>query len=233
MLSPGAKHRPENVNTLINWIVCCCSSWQSPAILCPTRRFWGYFRINDFLQPGEAPPGLEQTFPQLLAKGGKGLSQEVSPCWLQNPKWFIACLSGSYFKSQWFIESNAYILYNEAVLQYCQHKSGTCCLFLLSSNPSKPTGATFHFYWNWKCQLMVSAPQNPTDIYSDLILPTRWYLIFQIFMLLEVYFFPFFPLFFVQNKQNNNHLYFEEWERFLRHFWTKGIGREAFLQDYF
>lgn len=144
MLSLGAKHRPENVNTLINWIVCCCSSWQSPAILCPTRRFGGYFRVYDFLQPGEAPPGLEQTFPQLLAKGGKGLSQEVSPCWLQNPKWFIACLSGSYFKSQWFIESNAHILYNEALLQCCQHKAGTCCLFLLSSSPSKPT---FHFCW--------------------------------------------------------------------------------------
>lgn len=112
----------------------------------PHGVFGGYFRINDFLQPGEAPPGLEQTFPSAPAKGGKGLSQEVSPGWLQNPKWFIACLSGSYFKSQWFIESNAHILYNEVVLQCCQHKSGTCCLFLLSSNPSKPTGAPFQFH---------------------------------------------------------------------------------------
>lgn len=91
--------------------------------------------------------GCSRPSPQLFAKGGKGLSQEVSPCWLQNPKWFIACLSGSYFKSQWFIESNAYILYNEVVLQYCQHKQGTCCLFLLPSDPSKPTGATFQLHW--------------------------------------------------------------------------------------
>lgn len=147
MSSLGAKHGPENVYTLINWIVWGCSSWQSSAICCPTRSFWGYFGINDFLQAREAPPGLEQTFPSSTAKGGKGLSQEVSPGWLQNPKWFIACLSGSYFKSQWFIESNAYILYNELLLQYCQHKSGTCCLFLLSSNPSQPAGATSQFHW--------------------------------------------------------------------------------------
>lgn len=87
--------------------------------------------------PGRHLHGWSRPSAQLFAKGGKGLSQEVSPCWLQNPMWFIACLSGSYFKSQWFIESNAYILYNEIVLQYCQHKSGTGCLFLLSSNPSK------------------------------------------------------------------------------------------------
>lgn len=42
-----------------------------------------------------------------------------------------------------------------------------------------------------------------------------------------VFFSPFFPPLFCSKKQNNNHLYFEEWERFLRHFWTKGIGREA------
>lgn len=42
----------------------------------PAGVLGGYFRINDFLQAGEAPPGLEQTFPSAPAKGGKGLSQE-------------------------------------------------------------------------------------------------------------------------------------------------------------
>lgn len=62
---------PDNAATLTKRIVW----WIALLSRVPTRRFWGGadFGMGDFLQPGEAPPGLEQTFPSAcLPRGAKG-----------------------------------------------------------------------------------------------------------------------------------------------------------------
>lgn len=92
-----------------------------------------------------------------------------------------------------------------------------------------------------KCQFMLFAPQNP-----DFISPTRWYLIFQIFMLYAsggglffvlfwVWFlfsfwfgFAFLCFSFCSKKQNNNNFYFEEWERFFKMFSNKKHWKRSF-----
>lgn len=145
----------ENVAALINWIVRGCSSWQSSGFFF----WWGdIFKPMTSCSLGRHLQGWSRPSPQLFAKGGKGLSQEGSaPADYKTQHDSLPVYQDPILKSQWFIESNAHILYNEMVLQHCQHKAGTCCLLLLPSNPSKPAA-------RFRNAHLESLPhQNPTQ----------------------------------------------------------------------
>lgn len=148
--SLGARHRLRML-TLLSMELCCDLLVDKALLSCIQHSIfgllynrllpsvlWGHFHDESNLLLSS----LAHLVVLLCQRGQRSLLR--SQLFLITKLNVIHCLSISIlFKSQWFIESNAYILYHEIVPQCCQCKLETCCVFLISSNPSKPKWSKF------------------------------------------------------------------------------------------